>query len=79
MPSKNVGKDPVCCNLGFSIQFFEVKYRNIIILQQQFLNSSLYLHEILNSVISLQIMLFKSYNIDIFLFGHQIYYIKPQK
>jgi hypothetical protein len=52
---------------------------NIIILQQKFSNTSLYLHEILNSVISLQMMLFKTYSIDKFSFGHQIYYIKPQK
>jgi hypothetical protein len=46
-------------------------------IENKFLITSLYLHEMVNLVISLQIMRIGTYNIDKSYFEHHMYEIKP--
>jgi hypothetical protein len=59
---------------SFFIEKFDLDF-----IEYKFLITSLYLHEMLNSVISLQIMLFWTYNIYKSSFEHHIYDIKQKK
>jgi hypothetical protein len=65
-------------NLTFRLiyPFFIGKKTSLDFIENKFLITSLYLHEMLNSVISLQKMLFETYNIDTSSVGHRIYNIK---
>jgi hypothetical protein len=58
--------------------FFIEKKSGLDFIENKFLIASLYLHEMLNSVISTK-MLFETYNIDKSSFEHRIYDTKPLK
>jgi hypothetical protein len=57
---------------SFFIGKFDLEFK-----ENKFLITSLYLHELLNSVISLEIMLIGTYNVDKSKFENHIYEIKP--
>jgi hypothetical protein len=60
------------------MESFSIEKIDLDFIENRFLITSLYYHENVNSVISLQIMLFGTYNIDKSSFEHYIYDIKQK-